>query len=960
MALKFLDIFKAKATEKQLSPERVEILLRARSLQEEGQPEQAAAAYQLILEAEPDHWESLNAVAALALRGGEFEKAVHAYSAVIERRRDHAEAYYKRANAQNGLGRWNAALADYDEAIAFDRKYANAFCNRGAVLERLARWDEALTSYERAITLNPEDFLSYYNRGSVLKELKRFDEALASYERAIALKVDYAEAYINRGNVLRELRLCEAAVASYGKAIELAPGNPLLHLAYHGRGLALEELTRYYEAIASYDGAIKLDPVDFLAYSSRGSALKKLQRLEEALACFEQAIALKDDNAELYFFRGQVLREKGQFEAAIASYDRAIELTPGHLSPYLAHSSRGFALAGLKKFDEAVAAFDRAIALKSDYFDAYYARGQVLQELRRYEAAVASYDEAIALDPDDLRAQPAYSSRGFALKELKRFEEALASYDRAIALEDTDPEVRINRAGVLQEMGQHEAAIASYDRAIVLKADCVEAHAGRGFSLLSRGRHEAALASFDQALALQPDMKYLSAFRRYVQMQICDWHDLAPYLERLEHELMARRPVSAPFQVLALVDSPPLQRLAAETWVREECPPDDLLGAIPARPRGDRIRIGYFSADFCNHVVSLLTAELFETHDRSRFEIVAFALGPKVNDAVRARLERAFDRFIDVGERSDVEVAETARHLGIDIAVDLGGFTTHARPKIFALRSAPIQMSYIGYLGTIGAPYMDYLLADPTLIPAEERQHYSEAIIYLPSYQVNDSTRPVVQRTFTRQELGLPAAGFVFSCFNANYKIVPATFAAWMRILLRVEGSSLFLYVGTEIAERNLRKEAERSGVDPRRLVFGKFLFQEEYMARLRTMDLFLDTLPYNAGTTASDALWAGLPVLTCAGRAFAGRVAASLLNAIELPELVTSTTEQYEEMAVQLAENPELLRKIKLKLARNRLETALFDTRLFTKHLELAYTRVQERHRAGLAPETTFVTPNT
>jgi protein O-GlcNAc transferase len=254
---------------------------------------------------------------------------------------------------------------------------------------------------------------------------------------------------------------------------------------------------------------------------------------------------------------------------------------------------------------------------------------------------------------------------------------------------------------------------------------------------------------------------------------------------------------------------------------------------------------------------------------------------------------------------------------------------------------------------------MDYLLADPTTIPAEERQHYSEAIIYLPSYQVNDSTRLVVQRTFTRQELGLPAVGFVFSCFNANYKIMPATFEAWMRILLRVEGSSLFLYVGTEVAESNLCKEAERCGVDARRLVFGKFLFQEEYMARLRTMDLFLDTLPYNAGTTASDALWAGLPVLTCAGRAFAGRIAASLLNAIELPELVTSTIGQYEEMAVQLGKNPELLRKIKLKLALNRLKTALFDTRLFTKHLELAYTRVQERHHAGLAPQTTFVTPD-
>jgi len=959
MALKLFDIFKAKASEKQLSPETVEILRRARSLQEQGHLEQAAAAYQLILGADPDHWESLNAVAALALTAGEFETAVRAYSAVIERRPDHAEAYYKRANAQYGLGIWNAALADYDEAIAFDRKYANAFCNRGAVLERLARWDEALTSYERAITLNPEDFLSHYNRGSVLKEFKRFDEALASYDEAIALKLDHAEAYVNRGNVLRQLQRNEAAIASYDKAIEFAPGGLLRHLAYDGRGLALATLTRYDEAIASHDQAILLEPLNHSPHSNRGSALKKLRRLEDALASFDQAVVLKNDCAETYFYRGQVLQEMQRFEAAIASYERAIGLTPDHLLPYLAHSSRGLALAGLKRFDEAAAAFDRAIALKSDYFDAYCARGHVLQELRRYEAAIASYDEAIALHPDDVRAHPAYSARGFALKKLKRFEEALASYDRANALEDTDVEVHINRGGVLQEIGHHESAIASYDRAIVLKSDYAEAHAGRGFSLLNRGRHQAALASFDQALALQPGMKYLAAFRRYLQMQMCDWSDLALYLERLEHELMARRPVTAPFQVLALLNSPPLHRLAAEIWVREECPPDNALGIFPERRHSDKIRIGYFSADFRNHPVSLLTAELFETHDRSRFEIVAFALGPKANDSVRARLERAFDRFIDMGERSDVEVAETARYLGVDIAVDLGGFTEHARPKIFALRAAPIQMSYIGYLGTMGAPYMDYLLADPTLVPIEERQHYSEAIIYLPSYQVNDSTRPEVERALTREGLGLPAAGFIYSCFNANYKITPAIFAVWMRILLRVEGSCFFLYAGSEVAERNLRKEAERCGVDPSRLVFGKYLAHEDYLARFRTMDLFLDTLPYNAGTTASDALWAGLPVLTCAGRTFAGRVAASLLKAVELPELVTSTSEQYEEMAVQLAENPELLGEIKLKLKQNRLKTALFDTRLFTRHLELAYTLVHERLRAGLPPETTFVTPN-
>jgi predicted O-linked N-acetylglucosamine transferase (SPINDLY family) len=957
MVLKLRNIFKAMTIERKLSPELAEILKQARSFQNEGQVAQAAAAFQLVLDADPEHWESLYAIAAIALGSGEFDKAIDLFSAAIELKPNHAEAYYKRANARNGLGRLEAALGDYDRAVELDATYANAFCNRGAVLQGLGRWDEALASYDLALALDPKDSLSYYNRASVLKELKRLDDALDSYERAIALKSDYAEAYVNRGNVLRELRR-EEAVASYDKAIALAPRGLLLQFAYRGRGLALADLKRYDDAIQSYDEAIKLDPVDHLVYSHRGLALMQLRRLDEALANFEQSIALKPNYPEGYFYRGQTLQELLRFEDALASYDKAIELTPDHLSPYLAQASRGSALAGLKRFEEAVVAFDKAIALKSDYFEAYCARGRVLQELGRYELAVTSYDEAIALGPDDSRAQTAYSSRGFALKDMKRFEDALASYDRAIALADTDVEVRNNRGGVLQEMGRHAEALASYERAIVLDPDYAQAYAGRGFSLLNLGRHEEALASFDQALALKPNLKYLFAFRRYVMMQICDWRDLTVYLEHLEQELRARKPMTSPFPVLALVDSPTLQRLAAEMWVQEECPPTDALGAMPSWPRNDKIRVGYFSADFRTHPVAFLTAELFETHDRSKFEIVAFALGPKSNDGVRARLERAFDRFIDVSEQSDMDVAQLARNLRIDISVDLGGFTEYARPKIFSLRTAPIQMSYIGYLGTTGAPYMDYLVADPTIIPPEEQGSYSEEIIYLPSYQVNDSKRPVVERSLTREELGLPPTGFVFSCFNANHKITPATFALWMRILLRVEGSSLFLYASNEVAERNLRREAERSGVDSHRIVFGKYLAQDDYLARFRTMDLFLDTLPYNAGTTASDALWAGLPVLTCAGRAFAARVAASLLVAIELPELVTSTTQQYEEKAVQLAENPELLGEIKRRLAQNRLKTTLFDICSFTEHLEVAYRRVHERHRSGLAPQTMFVTP--
>jgi predicted O-linked N-acetylglucosamine transferase (SPINDLY family) len=386
------------------------------------------------------------------------------------------------------------------------------------------------------------------------------------------------------------------------------------------------------------------------------------------------------------------------------------------------------------------------------------------------------------------------------------------------------------------------------------------------------------------------------------------------------------------------------------------CPPDQSLGPIPKRTPHKKIRIGYFSADFREHPVSRLLAELIEIHDRSRFEVIAFSFGPDTKGDLRERLERAFDRFLDLKDSSDMEIASLARSLTIDIAVDLGGYTHQSRPNVFALRAAPSQVSYLGYLGTMGAPYMDYLVADAAIIPPGEHQHYSEKIIYLPSYQVNDSRRRIAERTFTRRELGIPPTGFVFSCFNSNYKISRDTLALWMRILRRVEGGILFLNADNELAKRNLLNETRRLGVDSHRIVFGERLGVEDYLARFRTMDLFLDTLPYNAGTTASDALWAGLPVLTCTGATFAGRVATSVLRAIDLPELITGTPAQYEELAVALASNPSRLAQIKTKLAANRLTRQLFNSRIFTKHLETAYTNIYQHQQSNLPPDHIYV----
>jgi predicted O-linked N-acetylglucosamine transferase (SPINDLY family) len=420
----------------------------------------------------------------------------------------------------------------------------------------------------------------------------------------------------------------------------------------------------------------------------------------------------------------------------------------------------------------------------------------------------------------------------------------------------------------------------------------------------------------------------------------------------ISKKILSTKKVSEPFALLALSDDALLHKKSSEIYALKKYPKNPTLGSIPKHAKKEKIRIGYFSADLRQHAVSILAAELFELHNKNRFEIIAFSFGADDKSLMRLRLSGAFNQFIDVSSMSDLDIARLSRELKIDIAVDLGGYTSVCRTGLFAYRAAPIQVSYLGYLGTMGTEYIDYILADKTIIPDGSEPYYSEKIVYLPSYQVNDRRRVISDKIFTRRELGLPEKGFVFCCFNNNYKILPNTFASWMRILKAAEDSILFLYADNKWVEENLKKEAEARGINRARLVFGRSIHADEYLARYRACDLFLDTTPYNAGTTASDALWAGVPILTFIGQSFASRMAASLLKAIELPELITSTQEEYEALAIDLAKNPQKLADIKLKLANNRLSTPLFDTPLFTKNLEAAYIKIYERYQDDLQPD--------
>ncbi len=510
-----------------------------------------------------------------------------------------------------------------------------------------------------------------------------------------------------------------------------------------------------------------------------------------------------------------------------------------------------------------------------------------------------------------------------------------------------------NLGNVFLELGEYSNALDAYDKSRKMDSKYEEAWSNKGNTLNELKRYDEAIAHYDKALSLKPDIDWALGDLLHTKMKICSWSGLAESLEDISKKVMANEKATNPFGLLALNDDTFLHKKSSEIYIQSRYPFNPALEPILKRPQSQKIRVGYFSADFHNHATAYLMAELFELHDKSQFELVGFSFGPIANDEMRLRLGRSFDQFIEVGGKSDVEVAKLSRDLDIDIAVDLKGFTQDARTGIFSHRAAPIQVNYLGYPGTMGANYIDYIIADKTLISPELQSCYSEKVIYLPcSYQVNDRKRLISDRKFTRQELGLPEHGFVFCCFNNNFKILPATFERWMRILRAVEGSVLWLLQDNYWAAENLKKEAEKQGVAPDRLVFAERLPLPEHLARHRQADLFLDTFPYNAHTTTSDALWAGLPVLTLIGRSFASRVAASLLNAVGLSELITGTQEECEALAIELAMNPNKLEDIKLKLANNRMTTPLFDTLCFTKNIEAAYIKMYERYHAGLEPE--------
>ena len=702
----------------------------------------------------------------------------------------------------------------------------------------------------------------------------------------------------------------------------------------------LDEAQRLYQAV------LEVRPDHFDALHLLGLIRVSQNDREEGVRLIRKALRQRPDSVEAHYNLGVVLQEQKNLDEAMTCYQKALAIRPDFAA---AHNNLGNVLREQKKTGEAIGCYEKALAIQPDYAEAHNNLGNALLEQGKTDEAIACYQKALAVKPD---FADALHQLGNVFAGRKKLDDAIVCYRKAVAANPGHAVAHNNLGNALLEQGKCDEAVACYRRAIAVRPDYADALYNLGSALEDRKQFDEAIACYRGAISISPD--HVNAFGMLLraELSVCNWAETKRLGTQAYSRLAAGDFFIDPFVFIGISDSPLLQLECARKYVEDRFPgqPARVYQGTPYAHQ--KIRIAYLSADFHRHATAYLMAGLFELHDRARFEVTGMSLGPDDQSDVRRRLISAFDRFIDVRLQSDLEAARTLNELEIDIAIDLKGYTKDARPGILAHRPAPIQVSYLGYPGTMGAQFIDYVVGDPWVTPFDHQSYFTESIVQLPgSYQVNDSKRGISTDTPSRAECDLPEAAFVFCCFNQSAKLTPEIFAIWMRLLEAVDGSVLWLLRDNEFAIQNLRQEANRRGIDPGRLIFAPRMDPAQHLARHRLADLFLDTLPYNAHTTASDALWAGLPVLTCLGTTFAGRVAGSLLNAVGLPELITHSLQDYEVLALKLAADRERLAEMRARLQANIPACPLFDTNRFRKHLEAAYQTMWERWQRGDNP---------
>ena len=815
-----------------------------------------------------------------------------------------------------GLGQFENAIEYYEKAIIIHPSYCKAHYNLGGALQALGKLNESVESFKRALSIKPDYADAHNNIGNVFKELGQFDNAIKSFRRAIEIKPDYLEAHFNLGSIFQDLNNMEAAITSYEEVLIIKPDFAVLH---NNLGVILQGIGELDSALEHLEDAVRIMPDFSEAYNNLGNVLKELNQLDRAIKCFNKAVAINPNFDKAYNNIGNVFKELGQFDNAIKNYEMAISIQP-------------------------------------NYSEAHNNLGSLFKLLGRRDDAASSYQKSLIIKPDEAEV---HNKLAITFMELGEINQSIKSYQKALSINPGYGEAHNNLGIALNLADQPEEAIKSYKKALSIKSDYAEPYFNLGNLMLERGQWDKALLNYEHALNLKPGIKLLFGNLFNTKMQLCIWDDFSNDLVELITKINNNESPIDPFTLSFLIDDAQIQlknskahvKATLSTLVKEKYPKGNSLSKIDRDKKHKKIRIGYFSADFREHPVSDLSAEIYELHDRSQFEIYAFSLGPDTLDEMNLRIKAGVDNFYDVSMMSHKDVAMLSRSLEIDIAINLGGFTANSRAEIFAMSLAPVQVGYLGFTGSMGADFMDYIIADRIVIPKDKKIHYSEKIVYLPNcYMANRTKMAVSKKTLTRKDADLPSDSFVFCCFNNYCKINPIVFSSWMTILSKVNGSILWLPEGNNIAMNNLKKEAERHGINDERLFFApRLTLKEDHLNRLQLADLFIDTFPFNAHTTCSDALRVGLPVLTCIGDSFTSRVASSLLNGVDLPEMIANSQEHYESLAIELATGSEKLKVIKDKLEKNILTSSLYDAQLITKQLEAAYLDIYNTSQKGL-----------
>jgi protein O-GlcNAc transferase len=761
-------------------------------------------------------------------------------------------------------------------------------------------------------------------------------EAHRLYAAILKVQPRHPDANHNTGLLTVGFGKIELALPFFKTALETNPSNAQF---WYSHIVALIKLERLTDAKAVLDQA-----------KSKGIKGGDFDQLEQRLNDASKALVVKSNYADAYYNMGIKLQEQSKLKEAIGAYNKALALKPDYAD---AHYNMGIALQDQSKPEEAIEAYSKVLSLKPDHAVAYYNMGIVLKDQNNLEEAVKAYNKALAIKPDYASA---HNNMGIALQEQSKLEEAIEAYNKALEIKPDYANAYNNMGIVLQEQNKLEEAIKAYKKALEIKPDYVEAYYNMGNAFQEQNKLEEAIDLYNKALAIKPDYEAARTENLYQQARICNWESIAKDVNLIPRLGTSEKHVP-PFALLPLEDSPERHSTRSKIYAKANYPQKTLQAKDRPSKRPKRIRIGYFSTDFKEHPVAYLIAKVLEQHNRDQFEVFGYSIHGSSSCVMRRRLEKSFDSFMDVESMSDRDVALQARQDEIDIAVDLNGYTQYARTGIFAYRAAPIQINYLGYPGTMGSNFMDYIVADRFLIPPENQKHFCEKQIYLPNtYLPTDNTRELYKKKITRNESGLPDDAFVFCCFNNNYKISTNEFDIWMRLLTKVEKSVLWLRQSNQFSQINMMNEAKKCNVDPSRLVFANKITMNKHLARHRLADLFVDTFAFNAHTTASEALWAGLPLVTKIGKGFAARVAGSLLNAVGLPELITETEQDYEALILKLATNPMKLAEVKEKLATNCLTQPLFNSELYTKHLEEGYQQAYQNYFDGNLPRTIIV----